>query len=129
MSYNFYYLATVYRKHPDGLDAAAEEAARYAALFIDAGVPVFAPVPHSHPIARYTSIPHRDPRWLQLQLPFMEAARGMILMEMQNWRESEGIAFERNFFQKVNRPVYRVSIADPVGEFTKMSGGTCTRLS
>lgn len=129
MTNSYYYLATVYRKHPSGLDAAAEEAARYAAAFIDAGVPVFAPVPHSHPIAKYTTIPHRDSRWLQLQPPFMRVAQGMILVQMENWEKSEGIAFEREFFQQEKRPIFRVSTVDPVGEFKRMETGTCIRLS
>ena len=100
-----WYLASPYRKYPGGLDAAFDEVSRIAAAFTDAGVCVFSPITHSHPIARYTQIGAKDALWITLQRPFMHVCRGMIGCMMDGWAESEGMAEEARFFKGVGLPV------------------------
>lgn len=104
-----WYLGTVYRSFPGGLDAAFDEASRIAAAFMDAGVCIFSPITHSHPIARFTTLSPADGMWVTLHKPFMALCGGMIFCRMPNWSESEGLKIEEEHFLTVlKRPVVYV---------------------
>lgn len=127
MNDKYWYLATVYRKYPDGLDAAAEEASRIAALLIDDGVPVFAPIPHGHAIARYSKIPPDSQIWADLQTPFIAKAYGLIVVRMRGWQESSGIAGEIKAFREAGKPIFHVHTDTPVENFRLLEAGTARR--
>jgi hypothetical protein len=120
MIHTYYYLATVYRKHAAGLDVAADEAARYAAAFIDAGIPVFSPIAHGHAIATYSKTPRSAQFWADLQFHFMKPADGLIVVQMDGWTVSRGIRFELKWFREVKRPIVYVTPHDPVKDFRKV---------
>jgi hypothetical protein len=102
----FYYLATVYSKHPDGLEAAFAEAAKEAARFLLAGIPVFCPIAMSHPIAVHGGLGATDHEfWMKADRPFMQAAKGLIVCRMPGWEESRGIAEEIEAFRAAGKPV------------------------
>lgn len=91
----FWYLATPYRAHPSGFDVAFVEACRQAALLTDAGICVFSPIAHSHPLARHTgTLDHFSPEWIRLGLPMLRASVGVIVCELPGWEASKGIAIE-----------------------------------
>jgi hypothetical protein len=119
----YWYLATVYRKHEAGLDAAAEEAARYAAAFTDAGIPVFAPIPHGHAIAKHSQTSPDAQFWADLQFHFMRPAYGLIVVRMDHWNESSGIKEEIKFFTAARRPIIHVNTDDPVRNFRVIERG------
>ncbi len=100
----FWYLATPYRKFPGGLDAAAEEAARIAAVLTDAGIAVFAPIPHGHAIAKHSIIPKDSPIWADMQRPFMLKAGGLIVAKMEGCDRSAGIRVEIDHFKRSFKP-------------------------
>ena len=103
----FYYLATPYAKHPGGVDVAAEDAARAAAILLEAGVPVFCPIAHSHPIAPFVKADGGDHAfWLPKDQPFLEAAKGLVICQLVSWRMSVGVQREFAYFCNVGKPVY-----------------------
>lgn len=102
----FFYLATPYSKYADGLDAAFTDAAQQAALLVRAGVPVFSPIAHSHPIAMQGGIDPLDHAiWLPADEPFMRAARGLIVCKLVGWKASYGVSVEIRAFRKAGKPV------------------------
>jgi|SRR5580700_6377489 hypothetical protein len=111
----FWYMASPYRKYPGGLELAAKHAAEIAAELLDRNVLVYSPIVHSHHIADFVrSRTHYDDFWLQAEIPFMRASRGMILIKMPSWDISSGIAWEQDWFKHQGRPIYRLS--DPLPE-------------
>ena len=95
---SFYYLATPYSKLPNRIGA-ADMAARLAGVLTNLGYTVFSPIVHSHLISRYVEADPRDSAfWVNLQLPFIAAADGMIIGTMLGWRESDGISEEAKLF-------------------------------
>jgi Domain of unknown function (DUF1937) len=105
----FYYLASPYRAHRDGMEAAFEAAAKMTARLIDARVEVYSPIVHSHPASRWVeSAPPEGDFWLARQIPFLEAATGLIVATMPGWLESSGISFERQFNRAANKPEWYV---------------------
>jgi hypothetical protein len=101
----YWYLATSYSKHPDGLHDAWVMACRAAGLLMNAGVPVFCPIAHTHPIARHCAMDPLDHSiWLPVDQPLIDAAHGIIVLRDGGWEESYGIAHERKCFKEAGKP-------------------------
>ena len=102
----YYYLATPYSKYPDGLEAAFNLAIDARALLIKAGIPVFSPIIHSHPVTiRCHMDPHDHALWLPAEAPIMGAASGLILLRAVSWEISYGMRHEREHFESVGKPI------------------------
>lgn len=104
---SYWYLATPYSKYPDGIDAAFIAACEQTALLIRAGIPVFCPIAHTHPVAINGNIdPYDHEIWIPADKPLMMGARkGLIFCKLPSWEISHGMNVERDFFEKVGRPV------------------------
>lgn len=108
----FCYLATVYSKHPNGLEAAFRMACEARARLVKAGVRVFAPIVHSHPVALAGGIdPYDHLIWLPDDAPFMQAASELIVYTSEGWEQSYGIAEEIKAFREASKPI---SFWDPI---------------
>lgn len=102
----YWYLGTVYSKHKGGIEQAFIEASQQAAILTRAGVPIFSPIAHTHPIAIHGNIDPLDHKiWLEADRTLMEAARGMIVCQMDGWRESYGIDHEIKAFERMGKPI------------------------
>lgn len=100
----YWYLASPYSKYPDGLDAAFREACRVTAYLIQNKIPVYSPIAHTHPVAIYGKMnPIDHDIWLPADLPLMNAAGGLIVVEMESWEDSFGIGEEIKAFK--GRPI------------------------
>ena len=120
---SFYYLASPYSKFPGGIDAAFEEVCREAALLVRAGVPVYSPIAHTHPVAIHGDIDPFDHNiWLEADRTFMEAAKGMILCRMEGWETSYGIGKELEYFQAAGKPVIHMTPGLVPEELTSEAG-------
>lgn len=102
----YWYLATSYSKHPAGLDAAFRMAVHATGLLMRAGVPVYCPIAHSHPVATICEMDPKDHSiWLPVDQPLIDAAHGIIVLRDGNWEESFGIAHELECFRAAGKPV------------------------
>lgn len=111
----FLYLASVYRKHKDGLINAYLEAQEAQAALWKAGVNAFSPIACFHPTAIMHQIHLTDHDWwMRHDRPYMLAARGLIILKQKNWMKSGGISEERAFFKKRNSPIF--SLDWPLGK-------------
>lgn len=103
----FYYLASPYTKYAHGQEAAFEHASANAALLTQHGIEVYSPITHTHPL--YTAsadLRRRDHAfWMKLDRPFMDAARGMIVLKLDGWTVSDGIQQERTIFRAAGKPI------------------------
>lgn len=103
---SYWYLATPYSKYPGGIEEAFKVACRAAADLIRAGVRVYSPIAHTHPIAIHGEInPYAHEIWLPADEPFMRAARGLIVLRAESWERSHGVGVEIETFRKMERPV------------------------
>lgn len=106
MTAHFWYLATPYSRYEAGLERAHEDACIQAALLIRAGVAVFCPIAHSHPIAKVGGIDPLDHAiWLPVDEPMMAAAFGLIVCKLQGWSESIGVAHEIERFKRDGKSI------------------------
>jgi nucleoside 2-deoxyribosyltransferase len=100
------YLATPYSKMAD-IDRAFEQAARVAAKLSLAGMTVFAPIAHSHPMVRAAGLDHRNPAvYAALNRRMLCFCDVLVIVLMEGWRESDGIKEEFDFFEAAHKPIY-----------------------
>jgi hypothetical protein len=100
------YLATPYSRYPKGLDTAREHACLIAAEFVEAGVPVFCPIAHSHEIAMLGGLDPKDhDLWARQNEALMEHCDALAVPLMTGWSTSKGVCAEIDFFKSRRRPV------------------------
>jgi len=101
-----WYLATPYSKYPAGIEVAFQHAAKATADLLRAGVSVYSPIAHTHPVAVYGEVdPFDHDIWLPFDEAMMERANGIIVLKMETWDESRGIAHEIEVFKRAGKPV------------------------
>lgn len=104
---SFYYLASPYSKYPHGINAAHADICREAALLVKSGIPVYSPIAHTHPIALNGDIDPFDHNiWLEADRAFMDAAKAIIVCQMEGWESSYGVSFEIQAFRAAGKPVF-----------------------
>ena len=105
------YLATPYSKFPGGIKRAFVEASKLAARLMLAGVKVYSPIAHTHPLAVYGDIDPLDHYiWLPFDETMMTLASNLIVAHMHGWQESKGIKHEIEFFEKASKPIFDLDI-------------------
>lgn len=100
------YLASPYSLYSAGHEAAYVEACVAAADLIRAGYRVYSPIAASHPIATHGGLDNMDADlWLDQCAPFMEAAAGIVVLMLEGWQESYGVAHEIERFANMDKPI------------------------
>lgn len=103
---SYWYVASPYTNYPGGVDEAFKLICRATAKLIEAGVPVFSPIAHSHPIAEHGALDGKDPDlWHRVDKPMVDSAIGIIVVMLPGWAESRGVQAELREFRKAGKPV------------------------
>jgi len=103
----FYYLATPYRKYPEGLDAAWKMALEATEMLVEARVPVFCPILSTHYLGHLggkLSAEEDLSLWMVQDRPLLLASSGLIILTAESWEESVGIAEERRLTAEAGIP-------------------------
>ncbi len=80
-----------------------------SAHVIAAGHAIFSQVSMSHPINNELKAMGRDDisvLWAPVDQHFMQAMDELIVLDIDGWKESSGVAREIAFFESANRPVH-----------------------
>jgi Domain of unknown function (DUF1937) len=94
-----WYLATPYNSWGGGRTDAFLMAARYAGMLTEMGVPIFSPVCHFHPQARWVPKPEpSDKIYVEANQRFLIRCYGILIITMEGWRNSENIKAELSYF-------------------------------
>lgn len=105
----FWYVASPISRYPTSL-AAAQAVAPTVAMLAKAGVPLYCPALETALLADLLpDFSHAD--WMEFDKPKMEAATGCLVVGLDGWRESKGVAIEIDYFRRLPRMVFLV---DPV---------------
>lgn len=112
-SYALIYVGTPYSKWADGLDAAFVEASKLTARLMQAGLKVYSPIAHTHPLAVHGNIDPLDHSiWLPFDGAMMDKADAMIVAMMEGWETSKGVRHEIEVFTEAGKPVFFLNPAD-----------------
>jgi hypothetical protein len=86
--------------------AAWLDACAVAAHLARQGRPAYSPIVYTHPIAIHGGIDPLDHDfWLKFDAPMMEAADSLIVVKMDGWEQSAGIAKEIVAFERMGKPI------------------------
>jgi len=108
MNDNLWYLACPY-SHPDESVRVQrfEQVNEFAARLMRAGVMVFSPISHTHPIAQY-GLPNSWAFWARYDRCIIEQCRGMIVCQFDGWDMSIGVAAEIEISTGLKQEIYYV---------------------
>jgi nucleoside 2-deoxyribosyltransferase len=101
------YLATPYSKYAAGIECAFKDAAALTGKLLTAGIKIYSPIAHTHPIAIYGNLDPLDHSiWMPFDEAMMTASSALLVAQMQGWRESYGVNYEIGFFLNADKPVF-----------------------
>lgn len=104
---NLSYLATPYSQYPGGIYVAFAEAAELAGRLLKAGICVYSPICHTHPIAIHANLDPLDHDiWLPFDQMMMNVSDVLIVAHMKRWEHSKGIAYEIEYFERAGKPIF-----------------------
>ena len=126
----FIYLATPYTAHPGGFETSYQQSSRIAGWLVSKGVMVFCPIAHTHPIGLYGGLDpvDSDNIWMPLDLPFMKAAKALVVAQLPGWSKSKGIDIEICTFKKDKKKVFFLDPSLIDSEILSANNTLCTKL-
>lgn len=103
------YLATPYSKYARGPDMAFIDAARLAARLMQAGIDIYSPIAHGHPLSVHGGISKYDYSiWMPANFKMARRMDALIIGMLPGWDRSEGIAEEVHFFKAELKPIFHL---------------------
>jgi hypothetical protein len=100
------YLASCYtHKDPAVRIARYEAACKAAAKLMLSGEVIFAPIPHSHPIEQHFPERMSGEWWMSQDLPILDKAGKLIVLMLDGWKESYGVAREIEYARDKGIPI------------------------
>ena len=85
-----------------------EAACRAAAALLRAGVAVFSPIAHSHPIAQF-GVPTTWEFWSRLDREYLARCDVLAVLTLPGWRESVGVQAEMTLARELGVPLVFVT--------------------
>lgn len=103
------YLASPYTHPHYAIRRARYKAAcRVAAKLIQRGHVIFSPIAHSHGIAKY-GLPTNWDFWETQDRWFLQACDAVVILTLDGWQESRGIAGEIAIAKELGKPIRYLS--------------------
>ena len=121
------YLASPY-SHPDPAvrEARYHAACRATASLLRAGMVVFSPVVHSHPLVAF-SLPGGWDFWERIDREYLARCDEVVVLMLGGWRESVGVWAEIEIARESGKPVRFLGVGDghgsPVSAHVASEGG------
>lgn len=101
------YLGTPYSKFPGGIEAGFIAACELTAKLLVAGIKIYSPIAHTHPVAIHGKVDPLDHSiWLPFDRAIMNKSDAMVVAMMPTWYDSYGIAYEVDTFRAADKPVF-----------------------
>lgn len=104
MSNGFLYLASPY-SHPE-LEVRQrryEMARDMCSRLIRLGIHVFSPIVHTHDMAQANEMATDHVPWITLNHTMIERSSGIIVLQMEGWKQSKGVAEEIEYANKLGK--------------------------
>jgi len=103
----FWYLASPY-SHPDAAvrEARAIAVNDFSGKLLAAGVHVYATIWMTHRASVHHELPTDHLFWLAFNKAFIDPAAGVIVCDIDGWRQSKGCAQEIDYARDTGKPVW-----------------------
>lgn len=101
------YLAVPY-SHPDKQvrQERFRQANRISAGLMSAGVLIFSPISHTHPIALSGKLPLGWEFWERYDRAYLDVCRALVVLRLDGWQDSKGVAAECRIMDEMHKPVH-----------------------
>lgn len=100
------YLASPYSQaHAYIREMRFHQVCKYAAKLMAEGVHVFSPIAHTHPIAAAGGLPTSWDFWQEYDRAILKACSRMIILKLDGWEWSKGIAGEIEIATELGLPI------------------------
>jgi len=107
------YLATPYSDpDPAVREWRFEQVNAVAAVLMGAGLHVFSPISHTHPIAKAGALPLGWDFWEGYDRAILQTCAAMVVLKLPGWERSTGITGEVKIAGELGIPVFYVSQQD-----------------
>jgi hypothetical protein len=104
------YLASPYSHDDSSVRQERFQAAcRAAAHLVRAGLHVFSPIAHSHPIALAGGLPTGWEYWEAYDEAVLSTCRALAVLELDGWRDSRGVQGEVKIADRLKLPTYHTA--------------------
>ena len=117
------YLACPYSHPEESVRLARFDAANKAAAdLMKAGVLVFSPISHTHPIAAY-GLPLGWDFWERYDREYLNVCKALVVLEFGAWFASKGVQAEISIMTGLHRPVLWMKPEEMVGDIAERLRG------
>jgi nucleoside 2-deoxyribosyltransferase len=107
-----YYLASPYSHSDEDVMLDRYQKAEIAAVeLLKRGIHSFAPIPYNHPWKKY-SVPGDWPFWEAFDKNFVERCDAVLVLTLDGWDKSVGVAAEIAFANEIGIPVYYITFEE-----------------
>ncbi|MCS6921487.1 MAG: DUF1937 family protein [Elioraea sp.] len=109
------YLASPY-SHPDPTvrEQRFRAACRLVAAFLRAGMLVFSPIAHSHPLVEF-GLPTDWRFWERYDRAHLERCDEVVVLMLDGWKESAGVQAEVRIARELGKPVRFLGVEEAHG--------------
>ena len=109
MNSYIYYLASPYSHKDWKIKKQRAEAVTKAAVdLLHQGVYCFAPIAYNEPWEKF-DLPGDWQFWEKFDKAFIDKMDGVIVLQLDGWEQSVGVAAEIQYAKSVNKPVYYIT--------------------
>jgi hypothetical protein len=111
----FWYVASPY-SHPDAdvRDKRAHDVNDVCGRLLAEGVHVYSPIWATHRACIRHELPKDHLFWLAFNKAFIDPATGVLVADINGWRESKGCSQEIEYARQLGKPVYLLSSSGAV---------------
>jgi len=113
MSSVLYIAAPFTHEKPEIRERRYRTACRASALLMQANIVVFSPLSHSVPIVQHGELDEMDSKfWLTMDLPLLERCDELLVLALDDWKQSKGVKEEVFFAFQHNKPITFIRESD-----------------
>jgi hypothetical protein len=108
----FAYLASPYtHANPLVVERRYLQALHATHLLLASRIPVYSPIVHCHHLAQANNLPTDASFWKWYNKNMLAAARKLLILKLDGWQKSEGVAGEKEFALELSLPLRGVEVA------------------
>lgn len=112
LQFNLCYIGSPYSFYRFGLERAYADVSEVSWFLQLAGVSHFSPILYTHPLSKMWRVDPRDASfWLDFDSSMMNVCDALVIIDLDGWQDSAGVAIETSLFEQEGKPVYHLNPA------------------
>ena len=108
---SFIYLASPYTHSDPAVMQKRYEEALEAVVLLSNAETVYSPIVHFHNAALAFDMPKDATFWRKQNVDMLEVADNLIILTLDDWHKSVGVAFEQGYALGLKKPIYFNSLS------------------